>query len=368
MRILHVCQPTEGGAAVVVRQLAEAGVATGDDVTVASPAEGLLPTWVQAAGATWVELAMTRVPEIGDVAQIARLRRILPEFDVVHAHSSKAGALVRVAALLLARRPRVVFTPHGWSWYVGGRAAVAYRYFERVAARWTDVITVVSGAEFDDGRAVLRRSAPLELLENGVDTDAFAPAGPVAARQPGPLLVQVGRLSIQKGQDRSLRALARLTDATSRLRLIGEGPREAELRELAEELGVDQRVEFIGATDPRPHLRAADIVLLPSRWEGMSLALLEAMSTGKAIISSDCGGSDALGETGRVVAHSDDEVAVEQLTTELTRLLASPRERANLGRAARGRAQERYSLARVMARYHQVWRTPHPYQTSRVPA
>lgn len=330
-------------------------MAAGDDVTVVCPAGGLLGDWVRAAGADWVQLGMTRAPRPGDLLQVGALRQLLPTFDVVHAHSSKAGALVRAAAALSRRSPRIVFTPHGWSWYVGGRSAVFYRWFERLAARQTSVITVVSGGELADGRAVLGRSAPLELIENGVDTEAFAPIGPVADRHPSPLLVQVGRLSVQKGQDRSLRALARLPDRTARLRLVGAGPLEQELRDLADELGVGDRVEFTGTDDPRPHLRAADVVLLPSRWEGMSLALIEAMSVGAAVITADCGGANALGEAGLVVEHADDDRAVDQLVDHVDRLLGDPQTRAALGGAARGRAESSHAISRVLGHYRQVW-------------
>ena len=191
----------------------------------------------------------------------------------------------------------------------------------------------------------------IELVENGVDLDAFTPLGPTAARQPAPLVVQVGRLSTQKGQDRSVRALAGCQSRSVRLRLVGDGPDAAPLAALAAELGVADRVEFVGSVDPRPHLRAADVVVLPSRWEGMSLVLLEAMAVGRPIVAADCGGSDAVTDSGVLIEHHDDDRATSELGAAVERLLGDTQTRAELGRAARRRAEERYSLARTVGRY-----------------
>jgi glycosyltransferase involved in cell wall biosynthesis len=357
VRILHVCQPTDGGAAVVVRELVGAGVRAGDEVIVAGPRGPYLAEWVIAAGARWVELPMTRQPSPRDLLACLRVRRLLVAADVAHLHSSKAGAVGRLAAFTMrARRPRIVFTPHGWSWYVGGSIARAYRLFERVAVRMTDVVTVVSVDELRAGRAVLGPEAPIELIENGVDVSAFTPVGPLAPREPEPLVVQVGRLSIQKGQDRALRALASLADRSVRLRFVGEGPQRVALEQLAIELGVRDRVEYAGSVDPRPHLRCADVVILPSRWEGMSLVLLEAMAVGAPVIASSCGGSDALAGCGRLVDHEDDARVEGELGRAITELLGDRVHAAQLGAKARQRAVDSYALDGVLARYHKVWR------------
>jgi glycosyltransferase involved in cell wall biosynthesis len=357
LRILHLCQPTDGGTAVVVRDLARAGVAAGDHVTVGSPAGGYLPDWVSSAGAAWVNVPMSRSPSWRDLRVAWRVRRLYRAADVVHLHSSKAGAVGRLAASSLrSSRPRIFFTPHGWSWYVSARNAWLYRLFERWAARVTDVITVVSSEELAAGRAVLGPGRRIDLIENGVDAEVFTPDGPVAERGAAPLVVQVGRLSHQKGQDRSIRALGGCADPTVRLRLVGEGPDAAALRELAARLGVAERVEFVGSVDPRPHLRAADVVVLPSRWEGMSLVLLEAMAVGAAVVATDCGGSgDALGAAGVALEHGDDQQVVAHLQMAVKRLLVSDIERCELGRRAQAAIEQRFLLRNTIAHYLALW-------------
>lgn len=348
----------------MVRDLVQAGLAAGDNVTVACPRGGYLAQWVLAAGAQWRPLPMEASLGIRDVISLLRLRPMLSDVDVMHLHASKAGAIGRLAMATRrttqrkstrTRSPRVVFTPHGWSFYTGGRFAWGYRQFERRMAFWTEVITVVSADELQDGRKVLGGRTTIELVENGVDNEKFSPDGPVADRVAAPLLVQVGRLSVQKGQDRTLRALARLDDDTVHVRLVGDGPERRTLVQLAKDLGVSGRVEFVGSVDPRPHLRAADLVLLPSRWEGMSLVLLEAMSVGATVIAADCGGSDALIGCGLVVDHVDDEAAITGLVKEVSQLLMDPNRRAALGHAARRKACQRYSLERTVGRYRALW-------------
>jgi glycosyltransferase involved in cell wall biosynthesis len=351
MKILHVSQPVDGGTATVVRQLAAGQAARGHHVMVACP-EGELATWARDHGLDWQHLPLGRAPHPSDLTGIPRIRRWAAAADVVHLHSSKAGAVGRLA-LAGRRRPVTLFTPHGWSWYVGGPLARVYRLVERSLARVADHITVVSEGERREGAAVLGRRAArrLVLVENGIDTAAFPPQGQVAMRRPEPLLVCVGRLSEQKGQDLLLRALAALPDPSVRLRLVGDGPLGGELRALAQRLGVAHRVEFAGHADPRPHLRAADVVILSSRWEGMSLLLLEAMACGAAIISTDTDGCDALGDAGVVVPLARIETA---LPAAIMRLLDAPAERRMLRARAHARAVSHFDVSRVITRYEEL--------------
>lgn len=356
LRILHVCQPVDGGAAAVTRHLAAAGRAVGSDVVVASP-EGPLADAVRADGGRWVHVAMGRSPSLADARPLVALRRLFADADVVHLHSSKAGALGRMAlrTLPVRRRPASVFTPHGWSFYVGGRAAAHYRRFERLAAPWVDAIVAVSPEELRDGAAVLGPAADRLLpIPNGVDPADFRPDGPRATRARDPLLVCVGRVCEQKGQDIAVRVLAALPDPTVRLRLVGDGPGLAEVCALADRLGVRDRVECVGQTDPRPHLRAADVVLLPSRWEGLSLLLLEAMATGCTVLASDAMAGQALGDAGVSLPL---EAGPQVFAAQVQELLLDRVRRQRLGAAARTRVESSFSRSRTDADYTRLWTT-----------
>ncbi len=311
------------------------------------------------AGATWVDLEMERAPHRSDLSAIRALRSLMSSHDLVHLHSSKAGALGRlaVATLPASRRPACAFTPHGWSWLVGGALSPAYRAFERAASRLADAIVAVSDEDMARGLQVLgQRAAPgLRVIENGVDTIRFGPEGPSAPRSGEPLIVCIGRLSPEKGQDLAIRALAAMRTPNARLRLVGSG-RDAELLAgLARRLGIADRVEFMGESRrTEEELRAADVVLVPSRYDGLSLVLLEAMSTGSAVVATRATGASALEGVGVLVDVGDPGTMAEAVDE----MLADPGRREKLGGAARDRVIERYSLAestdRTMALWHEL--------------
>jgi len=357
--VLIVSQPVGYGVAIYVRQLTEAAVAAGHHVTVVSPgdAHGPLAGWVRTAGADHQTLNMARKPAPRDVFDLLTLRRLARGRDVVHLHSSKAGALGRVAALSLGRRrrPSVVVTAHYWSWLVGGRWAPVYRWIERLLARRCDALVAVSEGEAGEGRAVLGASAPLRLIPNGVDRDHFSPTGNAAHKDPGaPLLVCVGRLSHQKGQDVAIRALSLLADRDARLRFVGAesgGGERARLGALAASLGVADRIEWRGSVDDTaPEFRSGDVVVAPSRWDGLSLALLEAMACGAAIIASDVNGSESLGDAGVIVPPDDPAALAERIDV----LLGDASRRRRLGEAARARSGS-FDLASTMQQNLDLW-------------
>jgi glycosyltransferase involved in cell wall biosynthesis len=338
------------------RQLADAGVRAGGDVLVVCPPGGYLGGWAQEAGATWQPLRMSRGANLRDLPSLAHLAAIAAGHDVLHLHSSTAGALGRAALLLVPphRRPACVFTPHAWSWWVGGPGAVPYRLFEWQAAGIADAIVAVSHDAAEIGRPILRgRSDRIRVIPNGVDVDHFSPDGPAADRDRGiPLVVCVGRLTDVKGFDLAIRAVAEVGRPV-RLRIVGEGPEEPILRRLAERLGVADAVELVGyGGDPVEEYRAADVVLVPSRRDAFSLVLLEAMAVGRPIAATRVCGASALEGAGVLVEPED----VAALAAALRHLLDAPDRRAALAAAARRRACANYDVRASLAATLELWR------------
>lgn len=356
--VLMVSQPVDYGVAVFVRQLTQAAIAAGHRVTVACPGpdEGPLAGWIESAGARHERVDMARRPALRDLLDLWSIRRLARGRDVVHLHSSKAAALGRVAVASIGRhRPAVVVTPHYWSWLVGGRLARLYRRIERVLVRRCDAIVAVSEREAVEGRAVLGADDRITVIHNGVDRAHFTPDGVRADRDRGtPLIVCVGRLSEQKGQDVAIRALARQRDPGARLRLVGsesaDGVQER-LEALAASLGVADRIEWRGqVADAAPEFRAADLVIAPSRWEGMSLVFLEAMACGAAMVVADVSGSEAVNGAGVVVPPDDPRALADAVDA----LLEDAPRRRRLGEAARERSRS-YDLASTMSRNIHLW-------------
>lgn len=355
--VLHVAQPTDGGVARVVTDLVRAQAGAGLRPVVLCPPDGPLPASAAAAGAEVREWPARRQPSFAlrqETADVARaVRQTRPA--VVHLHSAKAGLAGRLA---VRGRVPTVFQPHAWSFHAvtGATAALALRW-ERQAARWCQRVLCVSQDERRRGiEAGIR--ARWSVVPNGIDTGAFpvvAAAGPEqrrlrsalpgGLREGGPLVVCVGRLCRQKGQDVLLQAWPEVTARVpgARLALVGAGPDDERLRAAAGPGPV-----FAGPTDsPAQWYGAADLVVLPSRWEGMALAPLEAMACSRPVVVSEVAGTrESLppGQAPLCLVPPENPAA---LARAVVALLTAPDRRRALGEQA----------ARHVRRAHDVRRT-----------
>ncbi|MFC6091809.1 glycosyltransferase family 4 protein [Saccharothrix sp. BKS2] len=301
-------QPVTAGVAAVVLGLARAQRDRGWQVTVVCP-PGPLAARARGAGLRVEEWRAGRRPGPGVVAEAFRLRRVLRRLapDVVHLHSSKAGLAGRL--VLRGRRP-TLFQPHLWSFQTAqGFLGRASRWWERFGSRWTHQLVCVSDDELVVGR-VAGIGGSAEVVCNGVDTERFRPSDRLAARwrlglPDRPTAVCVGRLTHLKGQDLLLSAwpavLAAVPDA--RLVLVGDGPMGHRWRPAF----LDESVRWWGHDDETADFyAAADVVVLPSRAEGMALVPLEAMACGRSVVAFDVGGvRQALGSAGAVLPVGD---------------------------------------------------------------
>jgi glycosyltransferase involved in cell wall biosynthesis len=325
LHVLHVSVPTGGGVATVAASYVRDQVERGWNVTVACPSIGDLGYAAREAGATvrWWRAAGRGLRLAGAAA---RLRRIVAETgpDVVHLHSGTAGLTGR---LVVRDRIPTVFQPHAWA-FLDERSSVqgASLRWERFAARWTTELLCVSTAEGQLGDN-LGIHASATVLPNGVDLTQFRPAGSrdrVAARKTlglddVPTAVCVGALTIQKGQQDLLadwpRVRAQVPDA--QLLLVGDGPDRRALERLAEGL---PGVTFAGArTDVPTWLAAADVVVVPSRWEGMALVPLEAMACARSLVATDVNGviDSVPAGAGAIVGLDDGAGLVEAVVARL---------------------------------------------------
>ncbi|MER7958744.1 glycosyltransferase [Streptomyces sp. NPDC096030] len=357
--VLHAVQPGDGGVARVVVDLVRAQLRAGLRVSVACPPGTALASAVRAEGAEPYDWRAGRDPGprlVGETRELARvIRTVRPA--LVHAHSAKAGLCAR---LVVRGRVPTVYQPHAWSFEaVDGAVAAAARRWEGWAARWTHRIVCVSEAERRTGEAAGVR-APWSVIHNGVDVERFGTSGAAAAdtvsggSDDGLTVVCVGRLCRQKGQDVLLAAWPAVLEQvpTARLVLVGDGPDAERLRAAA-----PPSVRFTGnVDDTAPWYRAADLVVLPSRWEGMALAPLEAMASGRPVVVSDVDGArESLppGHEPLCLVPPEDPAA---LAAAVGRLLGGPEPRRTLGREAHEHVLSRFDVRRTGAAVADVYR------------
>ncbi|MFJ8104471.1 glycosyltransferase [Streptomyces sp. NPDC096132] len=359
-RVLHLTQPVDGGVARVVTDLARAQLAAGLHVTVACPGSALADE-LRSLGADVRRWEASRSPGPSLAGEVRRLARVIDETHpaLVHAHSAKAGLAGRLA---VRGRIPTVFQPHAWSFEaVGGATAALALGWERFGARWATRVVCVSEAERATGLGA-GISGRWRVVPNGIDTERFrpAPAGPVRQAllpdlDPAALLVVcVGRLCPQKGQDVLLEAWADVVREVpgARLVLVGDGPDGERLR-----AGAPESVLFAGAVDDTvPWYRAADLVVLPSRWEGMALAPLEALACGRPVVVTEVDGAreslpDALAPHCLVPAGDPAELA-----GAVAGLLSDAPLRASLGEQGRRYVLSTHDVRRTAAAVADVYR------------
>ncbi|WP_309570546.1 glycosyltransferase family 4 protein [Deinococcus sp.] len=348
-----------GGAHIHVRDLSLHLLTQGHAVTVIVGGAGEYTQELERAGVPVRSLKfLTReIRPRQELRALLELRGVLAELrpDLVSMHSSKAGLLGRLAAWSLGIP--AIFTAHGWAFTDGvpARERQFYTVAERVMAPLARRIITVSG--YDRQLALRHRVAGerrLVTVHNGMPLlPEQVPAEP--DMQP-PTLVMVARFQEQKDHATLLRALAGLTDLPWTLELIGDGPLLPDMQALTAELGLVERVRFLGARrDVAERLQRAQVFVLATHWEGFPRSILEAMRAGLPVVASAVGGvSESVtdGVTGRVVPPAD----VAALREALGTLISSPDERRSMGERGRAAFLDEFTFTHMLGHTLDVYR------------
>jgi glycosyltransferase involved in cell wall biosynthesis len=348
-----------GGVQIHVRDMATAVLAHGHAATVITSGRGPLIDELRARNIPTILLRHLTVP-IGPVRDLRALREIRAVVkqvrpDLLAVHSSKAGILGRIAGRSL--RIPVLLTAHGWNFTPGipPVSAAMYRRIERWFGPLASKIITVS--EFDRRLALsagITTEDRLVTVHNGMpDVPPALRADP--ARAPV-RLVMIARFEPQKDHATLLRALAGLLDHTWELDLVGEGPLMPQMRSLATELGMIDRVRFLGQrTDVDQILANGQASLLATNWEGFPRSILEAMRAGLPVVASSVAGIDESvrdGETGYLVPRG----GVDLLRDRIRRLLSDPALRVRLGTNGRAYYEQHFTLAHTVRNTLAVYR------------
>lgn len=315
---------------------------------------------------------------VRDVRGIARSERAIgaviraTQPDIVHVHTPIASFVTRAAVQRTAAaiRPAVAYTAHGFHFHAGGSPVTnaVFLTAERVAGRWTDRLVVIND---EDEQAALRhhivpRRHLVHMPGIGIDTARYSkaalePGATARARESAgvpaeaPLFVVVAEHSPRKRAKDAIAALATMRHSNAHLLLAGEGPELANLEGLVAELGVGDRVRFLGSVpDVRPVVSAATALILPSDREGLARCVMEAMALSvPAIVSTARGNAELIGDDCGILVPLGD---VAGIAAAMDRLIDHPDEADQMGARGRRRVVERFDLDRVVALHEALYR------------
>ena len=354
-RVVHVINNlVVGGAERFLVLLADAQRRLGLDVEVCALVEpNPLAPQLAARSIPFTRLGRQRLNDARLVPDLVRhLRARRP--DILHTHLFYADTAGRIAGRLAGVRA-IVSTEHSTEGApLSARRRLAMRGTAGLAQR------VVAVSEPVRRAAAARLGIDVERIEvipNGIEIAPWEDAAPLAASElgvePGTILVgSVGRLDEAKGYDVLIESMVRLADSRLRLLLVGDGPRRAALAALVADRGLAEKVRFLGWRDDVPRVLATlDVFVLPSRWEGHSMALLEAMASGRPCVVSDIPElTDVLGDACERARPGDPDA----LASALRALVDDAARRATLAAGARAAAR-RFSIEASAARYVTVY-------------
>ena len=298
---------------------------------------------------------------VGLCLRARRLAAFLREWraDLLHCHLPMAGIVGRLAGKM-AGVP-VVYTEHNKM----ERYHPLTRRINRMTWDWQKQVIAVSQDVAASIHAHVRSQVPVEVVLNGVDLEHFNPAawsGAAVRERLGisataPVVSTVAVFRVQKRLDDWLTA-AKLLKASypeTHFLLVGDGPLREEMKQLARSLGLEQSVHFVGLQqDVRPYLAASDVYMMSSVFEGLPVALLEAMAMGRPVVATAVGGIPEVIESGRngMLAPAGQP---QVLARAVGQLLSSPELRREMGASARRSVDERFSIRRMVAQLEAMY-------------
>ena len=374
LRIVLVCEAGGGGVGKHVLDVAESLPSLGFDVLVVHSARRAEPRFAARLaqhtrhGYRVATVDVDRAPGPRDVAGVLQLRRAVREFggaDVLHGHSSKGGALARLARWGCARR--VFYTPHAFYAQAPTLPSSMRRLYglaEHALALATDRVIAVSTEEMEFARVLGIPQSKLAVIENGIRlrSDADLARDRAAARAALGLsdaevvIGFVGRLVPQKSPVLAVETFARVrrSRANAHFVLMGDGPQAPAVSRALAEHGVSSDTTWMRDAVGRDLLPAVDVLLVTSQYEGFSYVMLEGLDAGSAIVTTPVGGArDCVvhGSNGAIVA----EPTPDALSSAVEHFIESPDTLRAARTVSRSRAHH-FAIERMIDRLASLYR------------
>ena len=286
------------------------------------------------------------------------LRRLLKEnhYDIIWTNEPVMGVITRLAANKYRRKgTKVLYMVHGFHFYKGASLSswLLYCPIETIMSRCMDALVTINWEDYHWAEKWLRVPYLEHIDGIGVDFSRLADDGcrettreELGIAPDEYMILSVGELQTRKNHETMIRAVAKLNDPKVRYVICGRGELLYRLQALAEELGIRNRVSFLGYRKDVPQImRAADIYAHPSKREGLGLASLEAMACGLPLVTSNVQGIPDYVENG-VTGFMCDPTDVDGFTEHLRCLINSTELRRTIHQTNCKRA-EKYALAEI---------------------
>jgi len=287
--------------------------------------------------------------EVYNPLNILRLRRFIGGYDIIHTHNTACQLYVPIARLLSRSHVKLITTEHNTT---NRRRSIKllhpldkwmYRQYARVIC--------IGDSTRDNLEAYLGEECRTQVIYNGVDTSRFVrPIKDVSAQEEF-VITMIAGYRPQKDHKTLIKSLIHLP-SNYRLQLVGDGECEPQLRELCKDLGLEDRVIFMGVRMDVPDvMEMSDIIVLSSHWEGLSLSSIEGMASGRPFVASDVDGlRDVVGGAGVLFPQGDDKA----LASNIQYLCEHPDEYHRIAEACQRRAME-FDISVMADAYHQLY-------------
>lgn len=283
---------------------------------------------------------------------ILKLWRIMRSYDIVHTHNSSPQLFVAIANILC--RKKLVTTEHSTNNRKREQGGVFKVIDKWMYKHYHKVICISEIAEKTLIGYLEGTASNICTINNGVDVGAFHNATPAENLKNGRFsVVMVAGFREAKDQDTLIRAIGRLPKEDYELWLVGDGVRRSELESLVNDLKLEGQVRFYGLrTDVANILKAADVVVMSSHWEGLSLSNIEGMSVGKPFIASDVKGLHEITEgSGLLFPHGDDKSLAD-----LIRRLHDDKELYKQVAEACYEKARQFDISKMVEKYNEVYK------------
>jgi glycosyltransferase involved in cell wall biosynthesis len=372
MKILHIVGDSKfGGGSIVILRLSQKAKELGWKVDVLTTDQTFNEVLMDnGIGVIDLDVISRNINPVRELWGLYKLYRFLwrSDYEIVHTHTSKAGFVGRLAAKL-AGIPIIIHTVHGFAFHEESRPLTLWFYtsLERIASHWCDKIVTVS--EFHRKWALklgIGNEEKVLAIPNGIPRERVVPKRSKEEIRKELKLTQeivilsTGRLAPQKGLEyliKSIPILFSKVKKSFKVLLVGEGPLKSYLENLIKTLGIEQYVKFLGfRNDIGNLLSISDIVVLPSLREGLSIALLEAMTAGKPIVATNIGSNSEVikdGVSGLLVPSKDHKALAEAVM----KILLNPDLAKKLGNSARVVYQNYYTEDRMLNEYVKLYKS-----------